>query len=235
MLCKKGLDPILKFSKLRKISKKYLKKYLEIKSRESKIEIHGKCRKRFTDSWTIDSEFIQWKRLRSSFTTFSRKTNCFFCDEVATVDKKLSGRNGAYAVSTLTTKNWSLHRTRRNCESKIRILHQSCSRKGYIPWHVSKRFILKKETATKTPGRPKEITIVNGFNKLSLWLDNQSEPTTFSIIKLHSKMKYLSGSFILFILTLFTFLFCCIKVATCLGSAGYPGIVLDFFCPWKRP
>ena len=91
---------------LERLAKKYLKKYLEIKSRESKIEIHGKCRKRFTDSWTIDSEFIQWKRLRSSFTTFSRKTNCFFCDEVATVDKKLSGRNGAYAVSTLTTKNY---------------------------------------------------------------------------------------------------------------------------------
>lgn len=47
---KKDLIQYLNLVNLERLAKKYLKKYLEIKSRESKIEIHGKCRKRFTDS-----------------------------------------------------------------------------------------------------------------------------------------------------------------------------------------
>ena len=71
---KKRHDTILKFSKLRKIGD--LNKCLELKSKEWKIEIliYGKCRKRFTGSRKIDSEFIPRKRLRSSLGAFSWKT-----------------------------------------------------------------------------------------------------------------------------------------------------------------
>lgn len=49
-----------------------------------------------------------------------------------------------------------------------------------------KKFILKKKIINETPELPEDMTIANGFNKLCLWLDNESEPTIFSVTKLHS-------------------------------------------------
>ena len=106
---------------------------------------------------------------------------------MASVDKKHPGRNVVYTVSTLATKNCLIGRCIEGNDEWGEIFKARLEHGIYLVYTMArvKKFILKKKIISETPERPEDMTIANGFNKLCLWLDNESEPTAFLITELH--------------------------------------------------
>ena len=107
---------------------------------------------------------------------------------MASFDKKHPGRNVVYTVSTLATKNCLIGRCIEGNDEWGEIFKARLEHGIYLVYTMArvKKFILKKKIISETPERPEDMTIANGFNKLCLWLDNESEPTAFLITELHS-------------------------------------------------
>ena len=111
---------------------------------------------------------------------------------MATVDKKHPGRNLVYAVLTLTTKNRLIGHCIEGNEEwgeivKARLEHDIYLVAEEAIYHnTCQKVYSKKKITSERPGPPRDMAMANNFNNLCLWLDNELEPTTFLITKLHS-------------------------------------------------
>ena len=158
--------------------------------------MHHTCRRKFVDlrKSKNPASVVPRKKLRSSTeSTFDWKTSCFLCTKTAEHKYSTVARVETLPlIETLTKRcisrgdEWGdeVHSRLMSCNDLVAeeaIYHISCMN----------RFRLQIKSENKR-GRPLDSTMMENFQKICQWLEEEGDSELYTLSEVHSKMEELS-------------------------------------------
>ena len=184
----------------------------QAKGDAARVLVHKHCRRDYTNAKRIKSETGaggsgtdagQIRRRSSSHAGFDWKSCCLFCGLPAVVDERHPDRGKVHEVTTLQFKQSILtrcsNRSDDQAETVARRVH-SCidlvAVEAKYHGNCKSLFLLKTSSkghsaAQSKTGRREDEEMKDSFEKLTSWLDNETE--LFTVTELHAKMSELSN------------------------------------------
>ena len=194
----KGLAALIKVSEERKMVDQNI--YLARVNDSGVVMVRHNCQRKFTDARRkATKNEVPKKKLRSSLesTSFQWKEDCFLCSEK--IDDHNLKREGVSSVMTLPIRDKLIKRANeRSDEWGERVLQKvpSCydlaAEEAVYHNACMNKFRLDILTAEKR-GRPINQDMIDTFEKLWLWLENEADGELYTLRELHEKMSPLSN------------------------------------------
>ena len=196
---KKGLTTLIKLSKEKEMVALH-SNLLEKSEGNGKVAVHHHCRRKFTDTRKKSSRGKPTKRLRSSVETpgFDWKSSCFLCCEKK--DENHVRRDPIITVQTLPIRQNLIERAKeRNDDWGNQVLEKLLVCNDLVAeeavYHVScmNKFRLHTPRSEKK-GRPVHMEMMDAYEKVCCWLENESDCDLYTLKELQEKMTTLSNN-----------------------------------------
>ena len=195
----KGLKKLIDVSKEREMTA--LNTHLVVMSKcNGKVMVHHSCRRTFTDTRKRSSSEKPAKRLRSSLETssFDWKSFCFLCSEK--VDNSNLRRDPIVTVQTLPIRDSLIERAKEiNSDWGNQVLGRLLTCNDLVAeeaiYHLNcmNKFRLQNPSLEKK-GRPVDIEMMNVYEKVCNWLENESDCELYTLRELYEKMMSFSNT-----------------------------------------